>query len=122
MSNNLKNPREYDAVLGNQNIAPVNGAVLGGIDRLKRLSNQVIENPISTLSEAFNYGEEGLAFVIQALNHSERQVHQSAYELLKDRPELEVKAALEKYLQPDNLIHFDGFYKTSDNLNFLRFS
>lgn len=30
MSNHLNNPREYDAVLGGENPAPANAAVLGG--------------------------------------------------------------------------------------------
>lgn len=60
-------PREYDVVLGGQNTAPINAAILGGIEGVKRrLSSQVIEHRISALSEALNYGEEGLALLLQA--------------------------------------------------------
>lgn len=76
MSDNLNNPKEYDAILGGQNTAPINAAVLGGIQGVKhRLSSHVIEHQISALLEALNYGEQGLVLVIQALNNDCKEVH-----------------------------------------------
>lgn len=124
MLNNVNNPRKYDAILGSQNSLSVN-VVLGGIQGVKqRLSSQVIESRISALSEALNYDKEGLELVIQALNDSYEQVHITAYNLLKDRKELEVKIALDKYVQQCHYIRFDGLYYTrsqSNNCYLLRF-
>jgi hypothetical protein len=57
MSVDRTKPREYDAVLGGQNLIPVNAAVLGGIAGVKsRLASSAIEARIATLSEALKFG------------------------------------------------------------------
>ena len=49
-------PKEYDAVLGGENQAPVDGVVLGGIEGVKRrLSNPQIKVRIAGLYQALNY-------------------------------------------------------------------
>jgi hypothetical protein len=119
MSNNLNNPRDYDAVLGGESPAPINSVVLGGIEGVKRrLSSQVVEHRISALSEALNYDAPGLVLVIQALNDDCQEIYLAAYNLLKDINKLNIKALLDKYLQQYYFIHFNGFYysqnKSSD--------
>ncbi|BAZ18750.1 GUN4-like protein (plasmid) [Calothrix sp. NIES-4071] len=105
------NKREYDVVLGGQSPAPSHAAVLGGIEGVKRrLSHQAIEHRIPALSDALNYGKEGLKLVLRALDDSEEKVHKYAYNLSKNREEPDVKAALEKYIQHSSFIRFDGFY------------
>lgn len=131
MSNNLNNPRECDVVLGGQpvggvsfcpveladpkgqNAAPVNSAVLGGIKGVKqRLSSQNVSERIAALSEALNYGEEGLELLLQALNSNDEKINFAAYQLLKHREELEVKVAVSKYLQYYWHIYCNGLYCT----------
>jgi hypothetical protein len=61
MANNLNYPKEYDAVMGGTNPPPIYGAVLGGIDGIKkRLASSVVEVQIAALSDAINYGDIGL--------------------------------------------------------------
>lgn len=118
MPDNLNNPSYYDAVLGGQNTAPINAAVLGGIKGVKqRLSSHIIEHQISALSEALNYGEQGLVLVIQALNNDCEEIHLAAYKLLKDINELEIKTLLNKYLQQYYFIRFNGFYYSHNKSN-----
>ncbi|MEG4288837.1 formylglycine-generating enzyme family protein [Microcoleus sp. C2C3] len=92
MSNHQNEPREYDAVLGAQNLIPVNAAVLGGIPGLKsRLASPAIEARIAALSEALKYGEAGLNLIIKALRDESIPVKFAAYALLKDRDDLKIK-------------------------------
>jgi hypothetical protein len=52
-------PRSDDVILGGQNPAPIKGAVLGGLEGLKRrLASAPVEQQLVALSEALNYGEQ----------------------------------------------------------------
>ena len=65
-------PKEYDAVLGNQ---ALEGLVLGGIEGVKRRwVSSSVDQRIAALSEALNYGDAGLDLVIQALQDESKQV------------------------------------------------
>ncbi|WP_375472565.1 hypothetical protein [uncultured Nostoc sp.] len=67
MAENQNQPKEYDAVLGTQNSAPIGSVILGGLEGVKsRLRSVDIEARIAALKEALNYGEAGLDLVIQA--------------------------------------------------------
>lgn len=91
-------PKAYDAVLGGQNLAPVNGAVLGGIEGVKmRLASGKIEQQITALKQALDYGEVGIDLVIAALDRESEQIRTAAYFLLKERKEAKVKRALTKF-------------------------
>ena len=97
MPENPKQPREYDAVLGGQN-PPIYAAVLGGIQGIKkRLASPILEVRIAALANAFNYGEQGLDLVLQALEDESNQIKFAAYSLLKDREEAKVKQRLDKF-------------------------
>ena len=99
MSENQNEPREYDAVLGGQNLIPVNTAVLGGIAGVKsRLASPIVEVRIAALSEALKYGEAGLDLIIQALHDESVQVKFTVYSLLKDRNDLKIKPHFQDYL------------------------
>lgn len=99
MSENQNEPREYDAVLGGQNLIPVNAAVLGGIPGVKsRLASPIVEVRIAALSEALKYGAAGLDVIIQALHDESMQVKVAAYLLLKDRDDLKLKPQFQDYL------------------------
>ncbi len=91
-------PREYDVVLGGGNQAPVDGVVLGGIEGVKRRWETAnIQQKIVALSEALNYGDVGLEFVIQVWQKELGKVSFAAYSLLREREEAKVKQALEEY-------------------------
>lgn len=84
----------------------------GGIERVKRrLLSQVVEHRISALSEALKYDKEGLRLLIQALSDPEILVQLTAYKLLQNREELEVKFTLQNY-KIYFLPHVYGLYKT----------
>ena len=78
-------PREYDAVLGGDSQAPVDGVVLGGIEGIKqRLANPDIKVKIAGLYQALNYGDAGLDLIIQALRDDEKEVKKTAYLIRRD--------------------------------------
>lgn len=97
MSENPPRPREYDVVLGGQNLPPVHSAVLGGIEGVKRrLENTDIEQKVAALEDALKYGEAGLDLAIQALQSELDELKWAAYSLLHRRQAEKVKQALQK--------------------------
>ena len=79
-------PREYDAVLGGGNQPPIYGVVLGGIEGVKRrLANSVADVRAIAITQAANYGIEGLDLIIEALNDCSGIVRGVAYEILKQK-------------------------------------
>ena len=101
---NQNQPTEFDAVLGGQAPPPVEGVVLGGLEGVKRrLTSPVVEARVTAVSEAINYADAGLELVIQTLKDESRQVQRSAYRLLRQRVEPQVKIALQEY-KPWNLM------------------
>lgn len=56
MTNNQNEPREFDAVLGGEAPPPVQDAVLGGIEGVrKRLVNPDVEIRVAAVQDALNY-------------------------------------------------------------------
>ncbi|MEM6753073.1 MAG: hypothetical protein AAF630_08910 [Cyanobacteria bacterium P01_C01_bin.38] len=83
MNSNQNQPRKFDVVLGGNNPAPVTGAVLGGIEGVKRRLESENENVIiAALKDALNYGEAGLDLVIEALNKSSEEAHYNIVSML----------------------------------------
>ncbi len=98
MTNNQNQPNQYDAVLGGNAPPPIHGAVLGGIEGVKRrLASSNIEAQIAALNDALNYGDVGLDFLISTLQHESVKIRQYTYKLLQDKEETQVKQALENY-------------------------
>lgn len=89
-------PREYDAVLGGDNQAPVDGVVLGGIEGVKRrLQNSDTKHKISAFRNALiNYGEAGKELIIKILNDESTQVKKENYQLLSQNFKHEIKQIL----------------------------
>lgn len=86
MSDNPQEPREYDAVLGGDNPPPVDGAVLGGIEGVKRrFASKVVKARVAALRDALNYGDAGLDLVIKALQDESILVKSAAIKLLRVR-------------------------------------
>lgn len=98
MSQNQNRPKQYDAVLGNQAQAPVDGVVLGGLEGIKiRLITTDKKTQIAALCETLKYGEAGLDLVIQASKSTETQVQLAAERILiqqRNIPELKHKRHL----------------------------
>ncbi|MGM3305701.1 SUMF1/EgtB/PvdO family nonheme iron enzyme [Anabaena sp. WFMT] len=96
--NNPQQPREYDAVLGDNSPSLEGAAVLGGIEGVKlRLQNPDLKVRIATIKKALNYGEQSLDLVIEALNDESVEVKIQAYLLLNNRIELKARQALLKF-------------------------
>ena len=86
VSQNLDQPKPYDAVRGGQLPPPVDGVVLGGLAGVKhRLSSSVSEHRIAALKEAFNYGDAGLKTVVKICQSDPGQVQRAACDLVRDR-------------------------------------
>ncbi|MEH2462094.1 GUN4 domain-containing protein [Nostoc sp.] len=95
MMNHPQQPREFDAVLGDQSPVLEGAAVLGGIEGVKlRLINPDPKVKIAALEQALNYGEQGLDLLIQTLNDNNLEIQNAAYLLLRYRTETRVKKAL----------------------------
>ncbi len=121
MTNNQNQPNQYDAVLGGNAPPPIHGAVLGGIEGVKRrLASSNVDAQIAALKDALNYGDVGLDLVIDAFQNKSIKVKNSAYELLADRNEPELKQLLSCYkfsservyevLDDEYYLPFEGFY------------
>jgi WD40 repeat protein len=105
MPENSNQPRENDAVLGSQNIAPVGSVVLGGIEgithRLGRRNPGAVvpdvEQRIAALKDAIKYDQKGLKLVIQSLQDEVDTVQRVAYLLLRESRQPEVRKALQEF-------------------------
>lgn len=98
MTENSNQPEKHDVFLGGQASAPADGVVLTGLDRVKQML--VIggaEQKIDALLDAFQYGQQGLDLVIQALEDKLKEVRAAAYLLLQESAEFRVKQALREY-------------------------
>jgi hypothetical protein len=84
MTESQSQPNKLDAILGGQNPPPVTGAILGGLEGAKqRLESETVAARLVALSEAFQYGEEGIELGITALNDPSGQVQKLACRLLR---------------------------------------
>lgn len=103
MSQNSSQPSEADAVLGGQSQVPLGAVILGGLDGVRRrLKSSVAEQRVIALPEALQQGQQGLNLVIRALSDRSDEVRQTAYLLLKDRPEPKVQRAVERFYAERN--------------------
>jgi hypothetical protein len=89
------NPHESDAVLGGQNTAPVNAAILGGLAGAKqRLESESIVAKIKALKDAIQYGTDGVNLALQALADPNDDIKRFVRRLLRSQAGEEGKAAL----------------------------
>jgi hypothetical protein len=80
------NPRNSDAILGGQTPPPVTGAILGGLAGAKqRLESETLVARLSALTDAVQYGEQGIDLAIQALNDPTDEVQRLACRLLRSQ-------------------------------------
>lgn len=103
MSNKPNQPKSYDLVLGGENPPPINGAVLGGIEGVKRrLESDDIEIKKVALAEALKYNVFGLDLIIDALQDKSDKIQQAAFNLILkslQHPSVEVQQKALKFIQ-----------------------
>ena len=98
MTNNQNQPNKYDAVLGGNSPPPIHGAVLGGIEGVKkRLASSDVEAQIVALKDALNYEDVDSDLVINALESESTKVRALAYEVLRRKSEVKARQAIHKY-------------------------
>ena len=80
-------PKEYDAVLGGKNFPPINAAVLGGIAKSQTALSRVpsVEARLAAITDALNYGEEGLEAATGVIDDADEQVRAFAAALFGAR-------------------------------------
>ena len=85
MSENPRQPRPDDAVLGGQSQAPMYAAVLGGIEGVKlRLGTDNLEEKKVALQDALKYGDKGIEVLFGILEQKESwELQWLAYSLLE---------------------------------------
>lgn len=93
-----QNPREYDAVLGSQVLAPEGAAVLGGLFGVKsRLASSHLASQMGAMSEACKYGEPGFDLMVQFLKDK------SIDPIVKSAGKISVSSMLNDTLVTDDL-------------------
>ncbi len=99
MSNTPRQPRPDDAVLGGQYQAPIDGAVLGGIEGLRqRLATDNIEVKKVALSQALNYGEKGVEVLFEVLEkEKDLDIQWLAYQIIEKQNNRAIQARLKNY-------------------------
>jgi len=112
VSQNLDQPKPYDAVRGGQLPPPVGGVVLGGLAGVKhRLSSSVSEHRIAALKESLNYGDAGIKIVIKICQTETGPVQRAACDLLRERLSAIARERLQAFV-PASLDSETGADKT----------
>ena len=99
MSENPRQPRSDDAVLGGQSQAPKYAAVLGGIEGVKlRLETNSLEEKKAAIQDALKYGDKGIEVLFAVLEQeASEELQWFTYRLLEKQPSTIIKARLEKH-------------------------
>jgi formylglycine-generating enzyme required for sulfatase activity len=99
MSNTPQQPRPDDAVLGGQFQAPIDGAVLGGIEGLRqRLATDNLEVKKVALTQALNYGEKGIEVLFEVLEKERNlDIQWLAYQILEKQSNSAIQVKLKNY-------------------------
>jgi hypothetical protein len=94
----LYEPGWNDAVMGGDNPAPNQAAVLGGLWQVQqRLGSEDLGVKFAAMRDCLKYGEAGVAEVIPFLEDALPRLQFEAYQLLRSRSEESVKLALTQY-------------------------
>jgi hypothetical protein len=94
----LNEPGWNDAVMGGDNPAPNQAAVLGGLWQVQqRLGSEDLRVKFAAMRDCLKYGEAGVAEVIPFLEDALPRSQFEAYQLLRSRSEESVKQALKQY-------------------------
>lgn len=110
----MNQPRKFDVVKGN-NIAPTDGAVLGGLQGIKnRLQSSTHNVQLTALNSALTFGDAGLDLIIEVLHNYPAKIKLSAYRLLKEQDNIKAKQAVAQvnpYAYLEHIHTFTGFSK-----------
>ena len=94
MSENLNQPREYDAVLDSQT-PPLSSAVLGEIEGIRqRFTNGNLSQKIEALANVLNYRDAGIELLIEALSDPGLTVRVTAGNYLQKIDDERVRLAI----------------------------
>lgn len=84
MTDSYSEPHSLDAVLGGNNPAPHQGAILGGIEGIQqKLDNPDLSIRLEALAQAWGYGNAGRVCLQQALSDRSKTVRRRARWLLR---------------------------------------
>jgi len=86
MTEKHNQPREYDAVLGGKNPPPINAAVLGGIEGVKKrltANDELVR--VEAIRDTVKYGEAGLDVAIASLEDNSPKVRRAVLNLLEEK-------------------------------------
>ena len=92
-----KQPGKYDAVIKRVPQAPMYGAVIGGIQGVKRRfeSAKDVNLKAEILQEALQYENQGIEFILQVVQATnEQEILAVAYDLLKEKQESTIQNVL----------------------------
>ena len=92
-----KQPGKYDAVIKRVPQAPMYGAVIGGIQGVKRRfeSARDVNLKAEILQEALQYENQGIEFILQVVQATnEQEILAVAYDLLKEKQEPTIQNVL----------------------------
>ncbi len=107
MSQSNSDPRSTDAILGGQAPAPVQGAILGGIDGVQqKLANPDLAIRLEALDQARSYGTAGAECLQQALSDRSKIVRRRARWLMRQPEGISVVPPQPLWALPER---FDGF-------------
>jgi formylglycine-generating enzyme required for sulfatase activity len=97
MSN--QKPQPYDAVLGGQSQAPIDAAVLGGIEGVRqKLASDNEDAKMEGILQALNYGEKGIETLFKVLEReSTEEIWWLAHQTLEKQDDPAIKAKLKNY-------------------------
>jgi Leucine-rich repeat (LRR) protein len=80
------NPHQSDAVLGNQNLPPSDGGILGGLAGVKQgLASESIGQRLQALNNSVKYGTDAIDLACEALIDDAEEVRRLARKILRDR-------------------------------------
>lgn len=98
MSELPEQPTKQDAVLGGDALSPAQAAVLGGLGNVQlRLNSQSLAIKLDALRECARYGEQGIRYIIQALDDPLPRIQYEAYLLLRNRTEPYIQNRLHQH-------------------------
>ncbi|MBW4694065.1 MAG: STM4015 family protein [Lyngbya sp. HA4199-MV5] len=111
MTHSNSNPHSSDAVLGGNNPAPVQGAILGGVEGIQqKLNNPDLTIRLEALDQAWGYGTAGRACLEQALGDRSKTVRRRARWLLRQPQDAKTPLpALPQWNLTERLVGYPGY-------------
>ncbi|UBF25562.1 STM4015 family protein [Kovacikia minuta CCNUW1] len=117
MTHSNSDPRDSDAVLGGNNPAPVQGAILGGIAGIQqKLSHPDLTIRLEALDQAWGYGKAGKVCLEQALGDRSKTVRRRARWLLRQPEGTETLPPSEPQWNLTERLNLDAYIYRGDRL------